>query len=212
MLRIFICGVFCICSTLMHAQDDFNVQLLKDRNFNYSSDVSFLIHSGDQSEMLTGTYITTDVFQYLRLDTAEFYTYNNMQVKVSNTDKKLKLYKDVPVFDLSRLAFNEKSYDYFHFPTVLEVNDQGYTLQLRPIDSVNNTMGDTTLLLGLDYRIRSIIYELPQFNPYGIDAIELKFNNRVEQVDDSKHPLNYFDYVDGELTVKKQYTNYTILP
>ena len=203
--------LFLCCSFLSNAQEDDRVrELIISSNKEYSASIELEIKAGEKLQQLKGSFTMNADFQYMSLSSAEFFTFNKKQIKVSNEEKKLAVY-DSGMVSLGSFLFSEENAINFFFPSKVKTTTSGYEVVLLPIDNMRKTLGETTIYLDKEYKIKSVLYVLPSSNPYGIDSLKMYYTNRIETVDLTKSPNLFFEFIDDQLVINKAYTNYTIL-
>lgn len=185
-------------------------ELIIESNESYSASIELIITAGDQSQKLKGDFTMNKEFQYMSLESAEFFTFNKKQIKVSNEEKKLAVY-NTGVASMSDFLFNKEDFINFHFPAQVKETEGEYQLVLIPIDNMKNLIGKTTITMDRDYKIQSVIYKMPSSNPFGIDVLTINYLDRIDQVDMTKSPDQFFKFKDDQLTILNTYTNYTLM-
>jgi hypothetical protein len=210
-MKLIITTILLFISLVGYGQKDLVKQGFIENNTSFTAAVEFTVRAGEYSQKLEGFYTLDDNFQYLQLDTAEFFTLNGKQIKVSNAEKKLAVFENGAV-NMTNFLFDQKSLGNFYFPSKVETTEEGYKIELIPIESVKTVLGNTTVLLDKTFKIRSMFYKLPESNPFNISSLEIKYLNRIESTDTSLDPHLFFEFSDkDQLIIKKKYTNYTII-
>lgn len=211
-MRILIASIVIIGYSLYGSAQKENTirDLILTNNKVYSANIELEIKAGEEQKKLKGAFTMNDDFQYMSLSNSEFYVFDNKQIKVSNDDKKLAVY-DSGMVTLGNFLFSDENAINFFFPSKVKTTEGGYEVVILPIDNMRKTLGETTIYLDKNYKIKSVLYVLPSSNPYGIDSLKMYYINRTETVDLTKSPGMFFSFKDNQLVINKTYTNYTIL-
>ncbi len=191
------------------SQDQF-IDLYK-ANLNFTSQLTLTVTAGDYTQDLSGKTTVNETFQYVQIGSGEFYTYDRVQVKVSNTEKKVAYYPIEFMQEIQSFKFDKEFLEAFYYLKNPDVIESGYQFELIPLDNYRSLLGQTTIRTDKDFKINQITYTFPTPNPYGVSKMIYNFTNRVEKTDLTKDPTLYFKKTTNEFILLKKYSSYELI-
>ena len=212
-MRLFIIGLILILFSQYSSSQNSQLKKLLDNNRYFLADISMTIYAGENSQTLHGTLESTPEYTYYTLDNTEFIISNDIQLKISNAEKKLVYTRDNnnAVDQGSIMDLSLAKLEFYYFPVKVKEMADVFVFEFIPIDNMTSVIGPMRIEATKDLQIKKVVTHMPKSHPYHIDRIEYAYNNRKSKKGNEIDISKIFRVEKGDIIFKGRYANYQIV-